>query len=304
MGKNPPLSSQSPSFARRAIFRFFVFLIAFVFVERFCHKQTEGFRLSKIASNLPNRPDWATPPPPAEVQEALSQPYRFLGSGGQCYAFVSADGKSVIKFFKHHHMRPLPFGVQDAVRSKRLEELFASVKIAHDRLKGETGVLFLHLNPTADFAKPLTLIDPIGIAHRIDLNQTTFVLQKRAELFFPKAKKLLKEGKKEELQDLICALFTLIANRISKQVADCDPILKRNMGFLEGKALQIDLGSFILDPSLQSPLAQKRVLFFETRKLRHLLKKQAPELLPFFDLQLAKHFATLGTGIGGSYVGA
>src|SRR5271166_494426 len=124
-------------------------LLLFLSVERFCHRQTEGFRLQKIASQLPYRADWATPPASKAIQTLLSQPYRFLGSGGQCYAFVSQDGTAVIKFFKHHHMRPsrLLLPKQKQQRKERLENLFSSFKIANDLLKEETALLFLHLNP-------------------------------------------------------------------------------------------------------------------------------------------------------------
>lgn len=271
-----------------------LFVALFILTERFCHKQTEGFRLNKIASHLEPRVEWRAEAPSPFVKEQLKQSYRFLGSGGQCYAFLSEDGKSVLKFFKHHHMRPLPFRIQEVARSARLESFFSSLKIAHDHLHEETGLLFLQLNPGNHFEKPLTLIDPIGNAHTVDLNQVTFALQKRAELFVPTLKKQLLEGNIEEFKQSVCSLLDLIVERTSKQVADCDPILKRNMGLLNGKALQIDLGSFTLDPGLKDPLSKKRTLFFETRKMRQLIKKRAPELLPFFDLQLERRFAMLG----------
>lgn len=52
-------------------------------VERFCHQQTEGFRIRKIASNLPFQPEWATPPATEEIKALLKQPYHFMGSGGR-----------------------------------------------------------------------------------------------------------------------------------------------------------------------------------------------------------------------------
>ncbi|NGX26325.1 MAG: hypothetical protein K940chlam6_00241 [Chlamydiae bacterium] len=90
-----------------------LFFIGFIAVERFCHKQTQGFQLQKIQADLPHNSDWETLLPgdhtSQRLQTILSQPYSFLNSGGESYAFVSKDGKYVLKFFKLHHMRPKSF---------------------------------------------------------------------------------------------------------------------------------------------------------------------------------------------------
>lgn len=275
------------------IIKFAVYIALFILVERFCHRQTEGFRMQKIASDLSYREEWATPPPPEEVKALLAQPYRYLGSGGQCYAFASEDGTAVIKFFKHHHMKPLPFSIEKKKRQERLETIFGSFKIAYDRLKEETGMLYLQLNRREDFQKPLILIDPIGIHHSVDPNQMTFALQKRATLAFPTLQALIDSGKTEEAKTHLISLIDLIIKRTQAHVADFDPIIKRNMGFIDGKAVEIDLGSFLNDDNLSNPIAQRRVLFFETLKMRSWLKKRAPDLLSFFDLQLDERFAIL-----------
>lgn len=270
-----------------------LFLLIFISVERFCHQQTKGFQLHKIASNLSFNSAFATSPPTQEIKELLSQPYYFLGNGGQSYAFLSKDKQTVIKFFKHHHMRSLPFSIQQTRRKMRLTETFTSFKIAHDFLKEETGLLFLHLNQGTDFQMPLTLVDPIGISHKIDLDKTTFALQKYAALALPTLQKLVKEENTEGVKSHLCSLLNLIARRINAQIANCDPIIKRNTGFIEGQAIEIDLGCFAKDENLSKPLTKRRAFFFDTLKLRNWVKKRAPHLLTFFDLQINKHFATL-----------
>lgn len=274
-------------------FKIALFCVCFFLVERFCHRQTEGFHLHKITADLPFNPELATPPPTEEIKALLSQTYSFLGSGGQSYVFISQDKRAVIKFFKHHHMCPLPFSIQKEIRKKRLNELFTSFKIAYDFLEEETGLLFLHLNQGNDFQRNLTLIDPIGIRHEINLDKTTFALQRRANLALPTLRKLLKEGKLEEAKAHLCSLLNMMVKRIRIEICNCDPVIKRNTGFIEGQAVEIDLGSFAIDKSLSHPLARRRALFFDTLKLRHWLKKHAPILLPFFDLQLGKCFVNL-----------
>lgn len=273
--------------------KFLLFLFSFISIERFCHHQTEGFQLHKITSNLPFNVAFATAPPAEEIKELLSQPYRFLGSGGQSYAFLSEDKRAVIKFFKHHHMRPLPLSIQQQSRKNRLKEIFTSFTIAHDFLKEETGLLFLHLNQGTDFQMKLTLIDSIGISHQIDLDKTTFALQKRARLALPTLQALLKKKKIEEAKSHLCSLLDLMVKRINAQISNCDPIVKRNTGFIDGQAVEIDLGCFAKEESLSKSLAKRRAFFFDTLKLRYWVKKRAPNLLTFFDLQFNQRFAIL-----------
>lgn len=272
------------------LYKIILFCFLFFAIERFCHRQTEGFRLQKIASQLPYRSEWATPPASSEVKELLDQPYFFLGSGGQCYAFLSEDGQTVLKLFKHHHLRALPFGIQKKKRQQKLEELFSSFKIAQEKLQQETGLVYLHLNATDDLSKTLILVDPLGIRHPIDPDRTTFALQKKAEMALPTLQKLVDAQEWKAVQNHLSSLLDLIVSRSQKKVADWDPIIKRNMGFINGKAVEIDLGSFSLDPSLSSPINRRRAVFFETLKLRRWVKKKAPALLPFFELQLSNRF--------------
>jgi hypothetical protein len=263
-----------------------VALLLFCAVERFCHKKTHGFRLHKIASE--KSIDGALPLSSSEKEELcaiLDQPYHFLSSGGESYVFASSDDRYVIKFFKHHHMRDhslfdllAPKWKED--RIKKREKLFASCLIAEERLKEETGLIALHLKKTPGyFDQKLTLTDPLGISHKIDLNRTDFALQHKGQM----AMQALKATKDQELLDSIIAL---INSRSSKGVADCDPIFKRNLAFIGKRAIAIDLGAFASDESLKTPSLARRALYFETLKLRRWLYKNAPELLPYFEERL------------------
>ena len=264
----------------------FLALLALCSVERFCHKQTHGFRVHKITSK---DSVVETALPQGAEKEALktilSQPYHFLASGGECYAFASEDGHYVIKCFKHHHMRE--HSVLDLLtdkwkkaRTKKRARLFASCLIAHERLPEETGLIALHLSKTPGyFNQTLTLIDRIGIAHCINLDQIDFALQHRGIL----ALDVLKTDKNPRHLD---AIFQLIKARCMKGVADRDPIFKRNLAFVGDRAIAIDLGAFVFDESLKNPCFAHRALFFETLKLKRWLYKNAPELLPHFEERL------------------
>jgi hypothetical protein len=272
-------------------FSFFLKIICFVAVERFCHHETEGFRLRKIASPLLYDARWDVAPLAADEQKAvdeiLDQPFTFLGSGGQCYAFLSQDKTTVIKFFKHHHMRPkswlnyLPFSpfrkIVDA-RKKRFEQIFGSCKIAYDDFKAETGLIYLHLNKTDHFHKKLILVDKLGIQHPIDLDKTEFALQTRADLAYGTLHHFMRKGDTESAKACLDSLLELIVTRSKRGIADKDPIIKRNFGFIGTRAVEIDLGSFTRDPYLAKPYYYKRELFYETVKLKRWIHKRYPEL--------------------------
>lgn len=285
----------------KLLIRALILITAFIAVERFCHQRTHGFRPHKIAVNLLREEKLlSSAEPEKDIRAALEEPYYFLGSGGQSYAFISADGNYVIKFFKQHHMRipswinkvPLP-ALFEPMRSDlckqrldRRKTFFTSCILAYERLREQTGLLYLHLNQTTYFPKKLVIHDNIGIAHQIDLDQTQFALQKRADMAFPTLASTIKCGKIEEAKEQIDSLLNLILSRCEAGVADGDPIIKRNMAFIGNRAVEIDLGSYFLDESLQDPVAARRVLFFETLKLRRWVKKRHPNLEGFLDQRL------------------
>ena len=91
--------------------KFFTFLIAlalFFGLQQLVERWTYGFCLQKIfAADIPFKEGWETHGQFIDVLKRLDQPYFFLGAGSECFAFLSADGESVIKFFKLDTMRPV-----------------------------------------------------------------------------------------------------------------------------------------------------------------------------------------------------
>lgn len=284
---------------------FVLIIIGFLFVERFCHYQTEGFQRAKIHSSLTPDPKWQTPALTfaklQNIQKILAQPFYFLGSGGQCYAFVSEDDQYVIKFFKHHHMRkqkfydhfPLPTFLDvkrkemALQRTRELEKVFSSFKIAHDRFKKQTGLIYLHLNKSDLFHQKMIIVDKIGIRHFLDIDQMEFALQRKATLALPKIHALIQQQQIDEAKKCLNSCLHLIVERCKAGIADHDPVMKRNFGFIDDQAIEIDLGSFGEDDFLKVARNFKRELFFETIKLRKWIKKHSPQLASFLENQIA-----------------
>lgn len=277
-------------------------LIATLFfaVERFCHKQTQGFRLHKFHSDLTYNPAWDIPPlsleASSQVETILSQPFYFLASGGESYAFISQDRQFVLKVFKHHHMRtnswvdklPLPHWMtplQKKYKESRINRqttLFTSCLLAYNRLKEQTGLIYLHLNKTSHLNKTLSLFDPIGILHRIDLDKIEFALQKAATPAYPTLAHLVEIQELEKAKVRLKSLLDLTIARCKAGVADHDA-RKRNFGFVGENAIELDLGSFSINEALKTTQNTHRIFLYETIKLRSWIKKYHPELTDFLE---------------------
>jgi hypothetical protein len=270
------------------ILRFLLAGLLFFGAGRFCHRQTRGFTLLKISSDSPvaSHEEIDT-----ELETVLNQPFSFLSSGGQCYAFLSEDKTTVIKFFKHHHIRmwnwlnriPLPF-VRKILEQKKHQspQFFESCRIAYEDFKERSGLIYLHLNKTRCFHRPLKIIDNLGIAHLIDLNSTDFALQRYAELSHRKFRALIRNRDFDSAKQCIDSLIGLIIERSQKGIADRDFNTRTNIGFLGTQAVEIDLGSFTKEQ-------QSLDLAKQTQKFHAWLSKQDPVLADYLAEKIAQN---------------
>lgn len=263
-----------------------------VLAKKFCYRQTDGFALCKIVSDLSPKAEWAVPPLPPEEQKAilhlLDQPFHYLARGAQSFVFVSEDGQTVIKFFRIHRLRPpqwlnllqLPFSLQPMKLGKLLRKQaelatdFQSYVIAYQEMKEETGLLYLHLNKTTDLHQKITIHDRLNIAYELDLDQTEFLVQKRATLVYPYIEALIQKGQLEAAQNSITNLVQLLHDRYKKGIFDKDPDLNTNFGFIDQCALQIDIGRFRNADSREDSDEILRI----TDNFRQWLDKRSPQL--------------------------
>lgn len=275
-------------------------IAALVGVERLSHALTDGFSYPNITSVLPYDPKWDitfAPEDLSELKAALDQPFSYLESGSQSYVFVSEDNNYVLKFFKHKKWRmnplyeklPLPKTLaekRDRWKRKKKETVastFESCKIAYTIFKNETGVVFVHLNKKHPFNHIIILKDQIGLKHHIQLGDVEFVVQKKA---IPTGKHLLslkKEGKTQEAKEALRELLAFTEMRAKKGFSDKDPHLIRNFGFINGQAIELDIGGFHQDP-------KKDLEYFynhELKKIHHKilpwLQENYPELVPLLQ---------------------
>lgn len=280
-------------------------------VARFCEKRTDTFTIGAISSNRPFEPKWQTHPLSSdekkELENALSQKYRYFGKGGQCYAFFSEDGQYVIKFFKQrvykiplwHHFIPVPYVFNRYKEKKRLKRLdkierdFFSYKTAYEDLPEISGLLYVHLNQTQDLDKTLTIIDLLNIEHRLDLDKFDFILQRRADMIYPTLTRLIDEKNKDRSQQIIDQIVDLIVYRCQKGYEDWDPNVRTNCGLLNDRVIKIDVGRFIANEKMKSKEMCASELIRVTTPFKGWLMNQDPDLANYCDAAVAKAIEAL-----------
>jgi len=268
----------------------FLALCSVFFLYRFCQSQTDGFSQNRIL--FPKQMKVATTTPPLMLEKVLDQPFFYLGKGAQAYAFASEDGHYVLKFFRqgkaNHPLEPIAFVLPKqwkerlsatvSKRKTRLDKEFASYRLAGGLLRKETGLLFLHLDPTSGFGKTITLYDKIGVKQQIDLDKVAFVLQKKADLLYPTLERWVRCGEKDKAKQALTNLINLLEKRSKLGVYDKNPDLKTNFGFINTQPIQFDIGRFSIDFTRKDEAVYRDDLIRITDRLCKWLNSFAPEL--------------------------
>lgn len=233
---------------------------------------------------------WDVRTPTEENLAVLGQDFSYIGRGAQAYVFESADGKSVLKFFRKtrfappYWMRllpPLPFKVKKFA-SKRDNVLkdFTSYQIAFNELQEETGLLLVHLDKTT-LQKRVTL-ECEGKRYHVNLGDYSFILQKKGELVYSALARYVKEGNLEIAKESLTSLVHLLKERCDKKVADRDPNFSKNYAFIGTDAIEIDIGRFSHAP-IQTPKIPAHFTTF--------LQELSPQLHAHFEQEYAATFS-------------
>jgi hypothetical protein len=230
----------------------------------------------------------------------LNQKFTYLGKGYQFYAFLSDDGDYVLKFFKYKRLRT-PVWLQyfdfiPAVKQYRLENIqkkqkklngvFNSCKVAFDHLSDEAGLVCVHLNKTGTLNKSVIVVDKMEETHSIELDQTEFLLQKKAEMLGAYIDQLIGSGQIVEAKQLLSQIVEVILSEYARGLSDNDHALLPNTGVIAGHPVHIDVGQFVLNEDVKMPHVYKQELFSKTYKLNAWLKNRYPELSQYLEIEL------------------
>lgn len=200
---------------------------------------TWGFTVARLKASQPLGPSLGVDP-----DIILQQKFYLKDQGGQSYVFISADEKYVLKFFKDMPRPWIPFKKYQKKKIGKLIRTINGYHLAFERLREETGILYLHLSPTKT-CLATTLVDRLLIEHSIDLSSVYFILQKRATPVASFSESTLSQ---------VCEL---LKKRASAHIADHDPRLQSNLGWIDGQLVFIDPGRFIEDAHASADLPTK-----------------------------------------------
>lgn len=281
----------------RSYLKLFLAICLFFGMQRFCHHATEGFSLSRIQPTTKVVKQLISATEKEEIETLLSQPFYFYKKGGQCFAFIGEDDKTILKFFKQHHIRfwnwlskmHFPFSM-DYFRVKLLKKhlhqsgpyLFHSASLAYQGLKEQTGMLYLQIDKTILEKKPLILYDKLHNAHSVDISQFQFALQQKAIPLKRKFRALIKQQKIEECKTYLDSMLSLMHQRCQLGIADRDLNVSTNFGLLETCVIEIDIGSYHDNPLLKDPQIAQKEISEQTADFQFWLKRRSPELYRYF----------------------
>lgn len=278
---------------------FFLFSISlFLGLDRIVHHKSTRFSLDKITSLQHSSPEWDLPTLSREEKNALdqilSQKFTYYSKGSQAYVFISEDKKYILKFLKQNKLQvnswlahipvPLNPSYQKLLfRQKKCRDTFSACKTAFLELKKEAGLIYVHINNKRDLNKKVVIFDKNEKRHVVDIDRTTFYVQKRAQLIYSRIAELMHHGDVEGAKMIIHSVFALLRVLGEKGVVDNDPILRKNFGLIDDVAVQIDIGKLRIDPIRKQTLAYKQEICSITHSFKVWLEKNYPQLSWHFE---------------------
>ena len=277
-----------------------LFTLFLVKIDRFFLKKNNGFCLHYILSDVPSDPLWKAEA--SAPHDILQQSFSYLGKGSQTYVFESQDQKYVLKFYKFpSHMRKIgwlkhPFAYQTDAKRRKIKEhnldrfhlSYTSYFLSWKELQKETGVLYVHLNPTEHLLTPIRLTDKLGMHYEVPADKMGFILQRKASPLLPTLRAAMKEGDDVLCKKIIDGVMHVITARCQKGISDLDAMHHNNYGWLDGHAIHIDVGRFVRDDTVKTPEGCRNEITRITQSLNDFLAKESPALHQYYLSLLRK----------------
>lgn len=272
-------------------------------LNRWDQKITDGFSHEGIIGTFPPYEEGhvtdLTALERAQLDALFSQPFHYFAKGAQCFALESSDGRYVLKCFKQKHLHKtstlkllerLPF-LEGYVagrlerRRKRWECMTIGAHAAYKHLKEATGILYMHLAPTTDLPK-VTIIDYRGVAKEMDPNQFPFYLQKKGVPLRDGFMQYRAQGDERGAKEALHAVFDYLVQRSQCDVLDADPGYIHNLGWIDGKGTNLDIGKLVYCSWIKEPGRLYDDIAAHLASLRQFLEQEYPELVSSYDLEL------------------
>ncbi|MFI5335125.1 MAG: hypothetical protein ACHQT8_08255, partial [Chlamydiales bacterium] len=91
-----------------------------------------------------------------------------------------------------------------------------------------------------------------------------------------------------EAKNAISQIIHLIVTRCQKGYHDRDPNIRTNCGFIEDRAVKIDVGRFVKNESMKNQEVIKKEVVRITAPFKEWISTDYPQLLPHFEEELAR----------------
>ena len=223
-----------------------------------------------------------------EVQFKLDQKFHYIGHGHQTYVFMGEDGETMLKLFMKQYIRsdwlrylfpPIPpfrerMLHQGSHHDFRLNRLLSGYTLTYTLDPENCGLIYFHVDQELPI-EHVTLVDAFGFNHQISINQTVFALQKKATVTKTVLHQLLDAGDFEDFEEKIDQLLLLYREQFDKGLVDRDRNFLENTGFIDGRAVRIDVGKVVLNEGAYT-LSEEYDKIIKGR-LSRWLKKYHPE---------------------------
>lgn len=278
-------------------------LACLISIDRYFFKCNASFSIRFIYTCNPDRAEWDLPTSNEQIQtldDIVSQEFTYLGKGAHCFAFESKDKKYILKFHRFpSHMRPFPWLNRPFAylfNKKRIEikeynwqryhYFMENYKNGFEDLREEAGLILVHINRTEHLKKKVTLIDKTGNRYLVWLDKIPFILQHKANLVYPTLNEYLRRNQREQAKQTITHILELIVRSCKKGYLNKDPILKRNFGLLNDRAICIDFGDVVKSQEMKQPEKYVPYLMQTTADLRDWAAQHHPELLEHYEREV------------------
>lgn len=280
--------------------KYLLLLLILCFVPFLVEKRTDGFTVQSIYFTLPVCIDCSKIEkenfPEKEQEKILSQEFSYLGKGTQFFVFESADKKYVIKFLRDHNLKP-KFWVhflqypnfldqyrQEEIlhRKQKSAKTIKACVVAFERMKERLGLLGIYFKKPN--AKTLLVRDKIKRSYQIDISNTYYIIQKKADVFLADA--LLNATRLEETQKIVDLFLEGITYRCQKQISNTDPNVFSNFALLEDHVVEVDFGDFFDNGSLLPPPLFYHEINRYAKSFKKWAKENMPEIISYFDERL------------------
>lgn len=193
---------------------------------------------------------------PAQLTPLLAQPFSSFARGAKVRVYASADGRTVLKLPVSAEElaawfvadgRPLLTtgwvqGATDELAAARvlLARTEASYRLAADKLSEATGLIAIHLDPTANLRLSIQ-VD----GGRLDANRASFILQYRARPLRACIDAATSAGDRSTAAAMLDDLIAFTLGLWAKGIVDDTANFHTNYGYVGNRLILFDIGELV-----------------------------------------------------------